>query len=151
MMLVMMACMTCLTISAQEIYNEVVRMMNNYEAQKNDTTKSINVRLLNTFKSDAIFYLISKASEDETFSELELGEQTRAMVLFVNLYIKRLAATRKVDERNTIKARFSNATLNNPLFNDVDKEVIHAYVGNERFLTQFSIDTDWKKALDAVK
>lgn len=146
-----LACMTCLTASSQEIYKEVVSLQNNYETIKNDTTKSMDLRLVATFKADAIYYLISKAAEDPTFTELELGEQTSAMVTFVNLYIKQLASVRKAAERTNIKNRFTAATTGNPLFNDVDKEVVYAYVGNDRFITQFSIDTDWKKALQTVR
>ncbi|MBQ8046358.1 MAG: hypothetical protein IJ196_00295 [Prevotella sp.] len=149
--LAILACMACLSASSQEIYKEVVRLMDNAEALKNDTTKSMDARLIATFKADAIYYMITKASDDPTFTELELGTQTSAMIEFVNLYIKRLAAARRKDAKVAVQNRFSNATTRNPLFNDVDKEVIYAYVGNNRYLTQFSIDTDWVKALAEVK
>lgn len=151
LVLALMACLTSLTASSQEIYKEVARIMDNYETLKNDTTQSMDMRLVATFKHDAIYYLISKAADDPHFTELELGEQTSAMVTFVNLYIKRLANLRKTADRAALKDRFTAATTANPLFNDVDKEVVYAYIGNNRFLTQFSIDTDWKKALAAVQ
>ena len=50
-----------------------------------------------------------------------------------------------------LKAVFRTATINNSLFNDVDKEVIYSYVDNESFITQFSLDTDWPKALAEVQ
>ena len=49
-----------------------------------------------------------------------------------------------------LKAKFRTATINNSLFNDVDKEVIYSYVDNENYITQFSLDTDWPKALAEV-
>ena len=147
---VVMACMMSLTASAQEIYEEVVRLMNQSQAVANDTTRTMDVRLVATFKADAIYYLVTKASEDPSFTELELGEQTSAMIQFVNYYLKQLAGVRKPADRVAMKNRFSNATTGNPLFNDVDKEVVYAYIGNDRYLTQFSIDTDWKKAFEAV-
>ena len=33
---------------------------------------------------------------------------------------------------------------------DLDKEVIYSYVDNENYITQFSLDTDWPKALAEV-
>ena len=49
-----------------------------------------------------------------------------------------------------LKAKFRTATINNSLFNDVDREVIYSYVDNENYITQFSLDTDWPKALAEV-
>ena len=49
-----------------------------------------------------------------------------------------------------VKAKFRAASINNSLFNDVDKEVIYSYVDNENYITQFSLDTDWPKALAEV-
>jgi hypothetical protein len=48
-------------------------------------------------------------------------------------------------------ARFKNATMNNALFGDMEKEVVYGYVDNENFITQFSIDTNWIDALKEVK
>jgi len=50
-----------------------------------------------------------------------------------------------------VKAKFRTASINNSLFNDVDKEVVYSYVDNDKFITNFSLDTDWVKALEAVK
>ena len=79
-----------------------------------------------------------------------LGEQTNAMIEFVNLFVKRLSQTTKAKDKELLKAKFRTATINNSLFNDVDKEVIYSYVDNEKFITQFSLDTNWVKALEAV-
>ena len=50
-----------------------------------------------------------------------------------------------------VKAKFRAASINNSLFNDVDKEVVYSYVDNDKFITNFSLDTDWVKALEAAK
>ena len=123
--------------SAQEIFNEVRNIMKQQETI--------------TFKWDAIYYMIMKAAESSNFTEYELGRQTNAMIDFVNLYLKRLANAKKKADREIIMANFKNATTHNALFNDMDKETIYAYVDNARYLTQFSIDTDWVKALGEVK
>ncbi len=137
--------------SAQEIFNEVRNIMKQQETIKNDTTKEIEKRKIATFKWDAIYYMIMKAAESSNFTEYELGRQTNAMIDFVNLYLKRLANAKKKADREIIMANFKNATTHNALFNDMDKETIYAYVDNARYLTQFSIDTDWVKALGEVK
>ncbi len=61
-----------------------------------------------------------------------------------------LATLKKHKDKEMLKAKFRTATINNSLFNDVDKEVIYSYVDNENFITQFSLDTDWPKALAEV-
>ena len=73
------------------------------------------------------------------------------MIDFVNSYIKRLSNSSKKADKEILMAKFRNATIQNPLFNDPDKEVTHAYVDNNKYITQFSIDTDWVKAYNMVK
>lgn len=143
-------CTAMTSVSAQDIYNEVKRIEKQAETLANDTTKNLNERKIACFKYDAIYYLIDKASQDDNFTEYQLGEQTDALIEFVNLYVKRLADANKKD-KELIKAKFRTASVNNSLFNDVDKEVIYSYVDNEDFITQFSLDTDWVKALEDVK
>ena len=145
-----MICATIANSSAQEILKEVKRLEKQAETLANDTTKNLNERKIACFKYDAIFYLIDKGSQDGTFTEYNLGEQTNAMIEFVNLFVKRLSQTTKAKDKDLLKAKFRTATINNSLFNDVDKEVIYSYVDNEKFITQFSLDTNWVKALEAV-
>jgi len=143
-----MICATIANASAQEIFKEVKRLEKQAETFANDTTKNINERKIACFKYDAIFYLIDKGSQEGTFTEYDLGEQTNAMIDFVNLFVKRLSQTSKAKDKDLLKAKFRTATINNSLFNDVDKEVIYSYVDNDKFITQFSLDTDWVKALE---
>lgn len=144
--------LVCMSVgaSAQEIYNEVKRIEKEVKAFANDTSKDLEARKVATFKYDAIFYLITKGSQEERFSEYELGVQTNAMIEFVNLFVSRLSEIKKDKDKEMLKAKFRTATINNSLFNDVDKEVIYSYVDNENFITQFSLDTDWPKALAEV-
>lgn len=146
-----MALFCTLNISAQEIFNEVKSLQAKSEAIANDTTQSMEIRKVACFKYDAIFYLIDKATNEPTFTEYELGRQTDAMIEFVNYYIARIQMEKKAKDKDIIKAKFKAATINNSLFNDMDKEVVYGYVDNERFITQFSLDTDWVKALAEVK
>ncbi len=146
-----MACFTVSVANAQEIYKEVVRLKTNAETLMNDTTKNMDVRKVACFKNDALYYLIDKAADAPDFSELELGKQANAMIEFVNTFIKRLSQEKKKKDKNIILATYKNATTSNPLFNDPEKEVTYGYVDNEKYITQFSLDTDWVKALQTIK
>lgn len=146
-----LVCMSVLSTSAQEIYDEVRRIEKEAKAFANDTKNNLEARKIATFKYDAIYYLIDKASQEPLFSEYELGVQTNAMIEFVNLFISKLSTLKKNKDKDMLKAVFRTATINNSLFNDVDKEVIYSYVDNENFITQFSLDTDWPKALAEVQ
>lgn len=146
-----LVCMSVLSTSAQEIYDEVRRIEKEAKAFANDTKNNLEARKIATFKYDAIYYLIDKASQEPLFSEYELGVQTNAMIEFVNLFVSKLSTLKKNKDKDMLKAVFRTATINNSLFNDVDKEMIYSYVDNENFITQFSLDTDWPKALAEVQ
>lgn len=146
-----LVCMSVLSTSAQEIYDEVRRIEKEAKAFANDTKNNLDARKIATFKYDAIYYLIDKASQEPLFSEYELGVQTNAMIEFVNLFVSKLSTLKKNKDKDMLKAVFRTATINNSLFNDVDKEVIYSYMDNENFITQFSLDTDWPKALAEVQ
>ena len=126
--------MSVLSTSAQEIYDEVRRIEKEAKAFANDTKNDLEARKIATFKYDAIYYLIDKASQEPLFSEYELGVQTNAMIEFVNLFVSKLSTLKKNKDKEMLKAVFRTATINNSLFNDVDKEVIYSYVDNENFI-----------------
>lgn len=140
-----------LNATAQEIYKEVKNLKTSFEEQMNDKSKDIETRKVACFKNDALYYLIAKATKDEQFTEYELGTQTNAMIEFVNLYVKRLSDEKKKKDKEIVMATFRNASISNPLFNDLEKEIIYGYVDNDKYITQFSLDTNWVKALEAVK
>ncbi len=132
---------------AQDIYQEVKKMRESYKAIANDTSKSLDERKLATFKFDAIWYLESRANEE---TESDLGLQVASMVDFVNLFAKELQNAKNSKARQLVVQKFKNASLENSRYNDTDKELVYAYVDNQDFLTRFSLDTDWTKALEAV-
>ena len=138
------------TVSAQEIYNEVKKIQKQAETFANDTTKNLDERKIACFKYDAIYYLVDRASQEDRFTEYELGQQTDALIEFVNLYVKRLSQERKKKDKDIVLALFKNASCAHPLFDDPDKEVTYGYVDNEQYITQFALDTDWVKALKEI-
>lgn len=136
---------------SQEILKEVQSLQSKAEALANDTTQNLESRKIACFKYDAIYYLIDKATSEPLFTEYELGEQTDAMIEFVNYYVAKLQNVKKVKDKEVIKAQFRAASINNSLFNDMDKELVMGYVDNKDFITQFSLDTNWVKAFEEVK
>ena len=58
---------------------------------------------------------------------------------------------KKKNHRDIIMSRFKKVTIENALFNDMDKDIIYAYDDNDNFITQFSLDTNWVKALEEVR
>ena len=151
LLLFLFACFMTLNVSSQDIFNEVKKLKDNAEALMNDTTKDLETRKIACFKNDALYYLIGKAATEDTFTEYELGVQANATIDFVNLYMKRMAEVKKKKDRELIMIKFKDVTIQNSLFNDPDKELVYAYVDNDKYITQFSLDTDWTKALEAVR
>lgn len=151
LLLFLFACFMTLNVSSQDIFNEVKKLKDNAEALMNDTTKDLETRKIACFKNDALYYLIGKAATEDTFTEYELGVQANAMIDFVNLYMKRMAEAKKKKDRELVMIKFKDATIQNSLFNDSDKELVYAYVDNDKYITQFSLDTDWTKALETIR
>ena len=126
-----------------------------------DKTKDLETRKIATFKYDELSYMAMQVRDDvlrdstdlETFNRTVrmLNEQSLAMHEFVQLYTEKLARAKKKADRDVIITVFRDASINNPLFNDMDKDLILSYYNNDNYLTQFSLDTDWVKALAAVK
>ncbi|MDY6206858.1 MAG: hypothetical protein SPI30_08980 [Prevotella sp.] len=120
--------------------------------EADDKSKSIELRKIATFKVDELDYMAMKTKElmpDSAVSVLDY--QAYAMYDFINLFSNKLSKADKPKDRANIILMFKNASLNNPRFNDTDTELIMSYVGDERYITQFSLDTDWVKAIAEVR
>ena len=52
------------------------------------------------------------------------------------------------EKRLEVLACYRDASLQNPLFGDDDKETTYVYVNDKQTYTPFSLDTDWEKAYD---
>jgi hypothetical protein len=146
-----MCLLTFVNASSQKISKEIQRLMNEYETVKKDTTKTLDVRKIATFKYDALYYLTIKASKADNFSETEYGKQASAMIDFVNLFVSQYEETKSKSKKTDVMYKFMNVSTSNSLFNDEDKDVTYAYVNNSKYITEFSLDTDWVKALVEVK
>lgn len=145
--LLLLASIVSISTQAQDIFHEVKTLQKTYQSFSEDTTQNIEKRKIAVFKADAIYYLTEKAAQTDDFTEYQLGAQTDAMIEFVNLFVKRISSARKADDQQVIKAKFKAYTTSHSLFHDMEKEIAYAYVDNDNFLTQFSLDTDWVEAL----
>ncbi|MBR3123555.1 MAG: hypothetical protein IKH48_05335 [Prevotella sp.] len=126
-----------------------------------DKSKDLETRKIATFKYDELSYMAMQVRDDVLRDSTDLdffnrtvtmlNEQSFAMYEFIEFYFERLAAAKKKEERDIVITVFRNASINHPLFNDMDKELILSYYNNENYLTRFSLDTDWVKALAVVR
>lgn len=154
----LMACFGFVSMNAQQVFKEMVQ-----ENKKiaEDKSKDLEVRKIATFKHDALSYMAMKVRDDvlADTTNLEfahkivqqLNEQSLSLHEFINLYIKRLTSASKKKDREVVMALFKNASLSNSFYNDDDYELVRAYCDNNNFITQFSLDTNWTKALEQVR
>lgn len=145
MLIIIAACLTATGVQAQNVYKEVLRMAEKAVADK---SKTVETRKINLFKKDALNYMAMKTHEAMPDSSVTvLDYQAFALYEYVSLYVSKLGKTDKKKEKAAILDIFKNASVNNPRFFDMDKPLVLSYYGNDNYLTQFSLDTDWVKAL----
>ena len=137
--------------NAQEIYKTVYK---NAEQIVNDPNSGVTKARIAQFKVSQLTYLYQKAFE--TMPEVTdrfLDVQAYYLTEFMSLYQAELVKSSKEtpEERAKKVMIFLDATVSNPLFGDTDEETIYAYIKEGTELTPFSLDTDWQKALAAVK
>ncbi len=142
------ALMAFISVSAQDAYNEAIRMA---RAVADDTSRTLEERKVATFKKDALYYLgyqSYKLAPDSSAAMLD--HQALALFQYINLYTGRLAMAGK-KERAEIIELFKNISLAHPKFKDKNKEYVLAYITNEGYITKFSLDTDWVAAYNDIK
>lgn len=141
----LLLCMTSLSANSQDVYKEILRLSNK---NVKDPSKSTQVKKINLFKVDALNYMAMKTKEvmpDSTVTILDY--QAFALYEFVNLYMSKIGKIDKKKEKEKILNIFKIASINNPRFFDMDKSLVLSYYNNDNYLTQFSLDTDWVKAI----
>lgn len=129
----------------QDVYKEILKIS---QTTANDKSKDLQTRKVATFKADALLYMAMKMGQlmpDSTVSVLD--HQAYAMYDFINLYIKKLSETKSKKNKAEIIQLFKNASLQNSRFNDMDLELVEAYIRKEGYITKFSLDTNWEKAI----
>ena len=80
-----------------------------------------------------------------------LDNQAYAMYDFVNLYVKKLSEAKSKKDKALILDIFKSASIQNPWFNDMDLDLIEGYIRSEGYITSFSLDTNWMKAVEQAR
>ena len=158
LMMVLLMTIGIVSANAQEVYKEVLRMA---EEDLNNPKSTLEMKKIATFKIDELSYMAMKVRDDmmsDTTNVAQmneavklLNEQAVALYEFITIYLERLGKTKKVKERELVNAHFKKISIENPLFNDMDKELVLSYFDNPKSITQFSLDTDWLKAVEEAK
>ncbi len=140
------------TAHAQRVYKQI------YDAAykiASDPKEDIDVRKLESFKVDAVTYLNTKtlsilSEQEKTLKPNEvahLNNQLDSMAYFmydyVNLFSKEYGKAKNDKQRKQILEMFRYVSINTPLYNDPDKEMVLSYYNREDYLTRFSLDTNW--------
>ena len=144
--------------AAQDVANEIIKLS---KSIVDDPKQDLQTRRIAYFKVNVINYMKMKV-RDEALRDTNdvkgfndkikmLNEQSYAMYQFVNLFVKRLSESAKKEAKDIVIARFRNASINNPMFNDTDLDLVLSYYNNPEYLTRFSLDTDWVKALEEIR
>lgn len=142
---------TTMTVNAQQIFTEVKKMAQ--ESVDNPATNPM-VKKISLFKLDALNYMAMKMREEMPDSTAELlDKEALSLHIFINNYTNALVANSQQPAAFQMKIikGFMDASYSNPLFNDDDKEVVHAYFNDGTSMTRFSLDTDWRRAVLAAE
>ena len=150
MMTLALCLATAAGVYAQDVYDEIMRLSREV---RDDKSKDLQTRRVASFKVDGLTYMM-QATRDmmpDSLLTTVLNNQAYALYDFVNTYVSLYKNSEKKKEAENIRTIFKEASLNNPRFNDKDKELTEAYIDADGFNTPFSLDTDWVLALDYVK
>lgn len=157
LIMAVMACLTA-TATAQDVFR---LLLEESKAVAEDRSKDMETRKIATFKYDVLSYMAMQVRDDVLRDSTDLAffnktvtmlnEQALALHEFVSFYLERVNATNRNEERQLVMMFFSSASINYPLFNDPDKDLVLSYYNNENYITRFSLDTDWVKALALVR
>ena len=148
-----MSCVFTANIQAQEVWKEVKRMSAN-DAKNN--SKDIEIRKMATFKVDALDYMKQRYVEtlpDSCVADLiyKLDHQAYALYDFVNKFMQQLDRFESKKDKQRVIDIFKQTSLENCKFFDTDKDVVESYIQTPGYLTQFSLDTDWEKAVEDIE
>ena len=149
-MIMLMMVLMAPSAKAQDVYMEILSKSKAMAADENGNPL---LRQFSQFKCDALDYMIIKMREQMPDSTAAfLDKQAFALNTFIDYYTRTLIELNSQPEAMQIKVikQFMDVSLSNPLFNDSDTEMVHAYVNDGNSLTRFSLDTDWRRASAAI-
>lgn len=155
-----LTCLISANLNAQEVFKEIFDSSNK---ALYDTREDVEVRKLALFKVDALTYLntqilaeindSTKKMEDDEIMKLIVRRDSQAYFMYdyINVFMKEYSRMSKQKDKDRVMKIFRDASINNPLYNDPDRQFVLAYFNREDFITQFSLDTNWVKAYAEAK
>lgn len=133
---------------AQSLYKTVYEKAN---AQVNSAQTSAEQLEISRFEVTVLNYIQAQVTKrglkkDGYFYD----SQAVNLKSFVDDFLYYVSKARKISDakRKEVIACYREASLKNPLFNDLDKERTYCFVNDTRTFTPFSLDTDWEKAYE---
>ncbi len=126
------------------VYEKAISIVNSAQSsQEQIEINQFEVTVLNYIQAQAKSRGLQK---DEYFFD----SQAVNLKSFIDDFVYYLNKARAISssKRNEVIACYRDASLNNPLFNDLNKDRAFCYVNDTKSLTPFSLDTDWEKAYD---
>lgn len=133
---------------AQNVYNFVLE---NAQRIVNNPTVNFTQTRIAQFKVTALCFLRQTGLEKMSGAdERWLDVQAYYLSEFLTLFFKELVSSDSLpdDERKAHILRYTEATMENPLFDQVDEETALAYLKETGEITPFSLNTDWEKAFN---
>lgn len=145
LMLMVFSSVSCL--KAQEVFNTILEKATSVvnSEDRNDYNTKISY-----FYYTELNYMKNKAKASNQAGFKILDEQAYAMQEFVTDFFKQMAMASD-DKRKNVITVFINASLENPLFDDKDTETTQSFISDPKYITPFSLDTDWVAAHKAAK
>lgn len=128
----------------QKVYDNAIAIVNN--AKSPDEQIQIN-----QFKVTALNYMSSQVKksgieQDSYFYDSQAVNMVSFITDFESYVMK--ARTMSTSKRLQVIEIYRNASFQNPMFNDPNKEITHCFVNDKSTLTPFSLDTNWEKAYE---
>lgn len=135
---------------AQDVYIEILQLS---RRTAQDQTKDLQTRRAAMFKVNALEYLLAATKEflPDSMLTTVVNNQAYALYDFVNTFLTVYNYREKPDDKAAVIAMFRSASLANPRFPDTGNELTTAYLEADGFITRFSLNTDWVRALAEVK
>ncbi len=140
--------MTVSMAHAQSLYNTVRETAT--KVVNNPGSKSDEVEIAQ-FEIKALNYISAQAtkrglSQNEYFFDSQ-AVNMKSFVDDCRFYAQKAGKISAAKKKQVVDC-FKKASMDNPLFNDPDKQTTQAYIRNTQTETPFSLDTDWEKAYD---
>jgi len=153
MFICMLTCFLTTNMHAQEVWKEVRRLA---KETADNPAKDIQTRKVATFKIDALDYMQQRYYEtlqdsSVTLYNYKLDHQAYALYDFINQFIDQFSKAEKKKDKIAVTEAFKYTSIENCMFFDSDKELVEAYIRTPGYITPFSLDTDWEKALEEIK